>query len=266
MYTKYIMRNKSCTSILGQIISLGGLILLLVLFNSVVHAADSLYSYSANKQKQKKQSRWTLAGWMAQKRKISLMNQWLLANRNNNKYLFESYIGADHTRNDVFLNNGDSKINSYIVNRGHLAFYIFFIGFEGVMQDSEEGYQETKASFNLRLLGSSQQSTNITLKYGLWDQATDTEKFQGNFYEAELTLYLTHYFGLYTNYSQFLEAESDLLRQQKSLRQESGAFVDIGSLRLYGHWFREATDIVEVDSSSNAYRREGVLGGMKWFF
>lgn len=67
-------------------------------------AQEGLYEFIERKQAEKKQSRWTLAQWLALKERNGLMDQWLALNTAPNFLDFNIALEAadfDHTINGV---------------------------------------------------------------------------------------------------------------------------------------------------------------------
>jgi hypothetical protein len=139
------------------------LYLFLVIFNTAV-AATPYENYKA-----RSSDRWTIANWFETKHQIGLMDQWLSRNRKT-KNIFDTEFSLSYLQDEVATKNFDlseleSETNYY---GGEFSFYIYFFGLNATYYEDEEDSDNKiySGSANLRLLGSSNQTTRLIVFYG----------------------------------------------------------------------------------------------------
>lgn len=186
--------------------------------------SDNVYVVIQKQQEKKKQSRWSLGEWMIQERKIRLMDQWLALNTNE--------IGAEWK---LFYSNlnfeRDDSNDTLNGSKYGLELFYGFLGvkYEEINMDEERLLKNT--SIQLKLLGSSQQSTHFNVHYGISSSSKDSNP-KASFYGYSGDLYFYGGFGysfLYEEYSADSKTESVYY---DALRRENSLFIESGFIRL----------------------------------
>tara|TARA_B100001248_G_scaffold241870_1_gene208898 strand:- start:7507 stop:8349 length:843 start_codon:yes stop_codon:yes gene_type:complete len=243
---------------------------LILLFVSQIAHSQVILENLRQKQEKKEASRWTLAGWLAQKERIQMMDYWLAMNTKDDP--FEFSIGADSGDLDQSRSQGTSTSESSEDSlQYNFTAYASIIGIEGRWIDNEEAYEGSDISLHLRLLGASQQNTNINLEVGQYVRTLDIftfqdEEFKTTFYGGSLTLYLIKYFGIKGRYYQIQEDTSDNQVEISGSRTEFEAFIDYSFVRVYGQLYQEEMDFSLTGNNPIALEVDGVNAGLKIFF
>ena len=221
------------------------------------------------KQEQKQRTRWTLSDWLAQKERIRMMDYWLAMNTSDNP--FEFSLGVDSGSLTSELDDGTTPIDaSEQAVQYSVSAFASIVGLSGRLVDNSDNYNGSDLAFNVRILGSSQQNTNITLEYGQYLRtysvlsATD-EEFKTSYYGASFTLYLIKYFGIKGRYMHINPVESGNMIELSGSRTEVEAFIDYGILRIYGQWYSEPIEF-KNSTSTIENNRDGIQAGIKLFF
>lgn len=202
------------------------------------------------KQEEKQKSRWTLADWLATKRRMDLMDQWLLLN-------------THETAVEVFLDASQAKMNIedtprlYYREESYQRFQagVFFypLGLEYKMDKLGEG-SSIDYLFSLRLLGSSLQTTNLIVSYGrnVRENATDGD-LKNNFVQARGNLYIFDFLGLMGKYRLVHENQNEAATLSVQGSQVSyGAFLEYELVRLYFEIFREKNEFHTIPSNQSS--------------
>lgn len=225
------------------------------------------------KQEAKDAKRWSLSEWLEQKSRIKLMDSWLAYNKPSP---YEFFFSLDTSSLDQEVTDSSSNTvtqQSYRNYRGAFAAFVTVVGLYGEYEMSDEDLAQWKALFMLRLLGNSDQSTNLTLQYGLMNQSfknsadvlNDETQFQVA--GARMNFYLIDAFGLSGLYEHYFKAKSkDFQTEQEGYRYEAGAFIEYGALRLYGSWFDETMETLTNGSTQSTRSRRGILFGARFYF
>ena len=238
------------------------LLLLLSIFIPKFSYADDVYVIIQKKQKAKKTSRWTLASWMDTKKRMALMDQWLAFHSSST--VFEFFAGAVYA--PYKQQTADLIEKDYKITGGNLGLYWHNLGIETNYNTSDEDYTFWDAALALRLLGRAVQGTNLTVKYGVTNRAFDSETYQNQFFQTDLTFYLFGFFGVDGSYRMIFEGESETLKTKNSGKiVEAGAFIESGFIRLYGKWFNEEIDL-KLSSGTVTSTRTGTKFGINFYF
>ncbi len=223
------------------------------------------YSESKRKQTVKEAKRWSLSEWLEQKEKVKLMDSWLLFNPPSP---YEFFLGVDTSSlNQSLSSPGNPDVEQTYRNyRGSFAAFVSLVGLYGEYEQSDETLKQWKALFLLRLMGTSDQSTNLTLHYGLMNQDLQSDVTQYQVAGARLNFYLIKPFALTGLYEKIFEATSEQGIQGEGYRYEAGVHIEYGALRIYGSWFEESLDLVLPGSTTQLRRRQGILFGTRLYF
>ncbi len=235
-------------------------------FSSLAEAQYFQADFMKRRQADKESTRWTITDWMAQKKKIDLMSLWLAGNRS--KSVFEMDLGGGVQELKVKTESGGVSVeDNYNSTRYNLSMFVYMVGVQGSLVDSDEGYKQWSANLNLRLLGSSQQNTRFNIKYGYRERELDigNEKWAQQFAGAELNLYITHFMGVEGDYNYFFKDTSNSGTELSGEESRAGLFLEFGFLRLYGH-YRHDRETKRLSGIDTKVRREGFEYGAKLSF
>lgn len=230
------------------------LMLIIFLFSNTAMAIDGTYELIVNKkQEKKKNTRWTLTEWLQQKEKIRAMDMWLAMNTSSNP--FEFYIGGSQA-NLEFNNNQ----NSETLTQAEAGAFASITGVEYQYNNTDSFYQ-SRYMFTLRALGTSQQSTNLSLSYGGLQHSENTFLFKTDFYKASISLYLTQFFGIKAD-KVWINEDIDSLNNTFSGDEISGTvFIDFKALRIFGKYIKSTYELNNIKTN-----RDGVLTGIQVYF
>jgi hypothetical protein len=224
--------------------------------------------FSTQKQGNKTQSRWTIADYLLQKKSVQLMDHWLALNSSAN--LFEVFIGGGPlTYTYKSTTGGVTTSQSKTSQSYRLATYISIFGIEADYEQTDHDIITYSGAVALRLLGTSNQATHLTAKYGMQkridESSTPHEEWSNQFAEGTLNVYLVEFLGIQGTYRYYFPDESSIGTDLKGNRTSAGAFIDIGLLRLYGEYFQEK---LNYDSGTNITEREreGWEYGARFYF
>jgi len=217
-------------------------------------------------QKKKESSRWTLEDWLAQKQKVRLMDYWLALN--TSPVNFEGTLGGLS-----FSYEGESDLAPGVTNeddlsRGWLSLYYRIFGITGEFENWPGEITASSYLFNLRLLGTSLQSTQLTLHYGV-NQVEDANGNVGrknNFGAATLTIYIFQFFGLDSHYRQYLAAKDSSDTESDGNSLSYGVFLELGLLRVFGRVATEEWNYQPLSTSAYTTTSKGYEVGAQLFF
>jgi len=244
-------------------------LILVVLFclSPLAAFSEDVFVVIMKKQEEKKATRWSLAEWLNTKNRMGLMDQWL-ALHSSSESPFEFSGGGDFANYDLKNKINDGSLpttTSNKANRGRFAAYVSIVGLEGMYESSDEKYTAYSALLNLRLLGTSMQSTNINIQYGMRNLKFDLNEYQNYFYGGSLTLYMMDFFGLDALTRFYIGKRAGHGTRMSGNLTELGGFIDISFIRIYGTWFKELLKFTEV-TPSYTQTRTGVRAGLRFFF
>lgn len=238
--------------------------LILSLFSSSTFAlAEGVYTVIVQKQKEKEQSRWSLADWFSTKKKIALMDQWLALNSSTTwaeVILDYGNLGIEETMSD-----NSSTTKSFTRLGG--SFYLKFIGLEYNQYSAANRKKESDFRLNLLLLGSSVQSTHIRGFAGKREyELSDYSQYDQSLYGGSVTLYLASFLGLEYIYTKYRSQESqNSLFKMSAEKNEYGAFIEVSFLRIYYNFIKENT-LFKSNLSRVSKKDTGHQMGIKLFF
>lgn len=221
---------------------------------------EGTYEVIVRKQEEKRNSRWTLAEWLALKERNRWMDLWLAQNSRTSYYEF--YLEGRA------LNYGryESSHPDDIVNRnaygGTFAAYAGVVGLRGGYDAIDENQSTWFGSLNIRLFGRALQDTHINLEYGL----TGQDSFRNQFGAVSANLYLTRSFGLEGAYSKILPGQDEKHRSLEGESSRAGIFIDFGFLRVFGNWQKDFRHVEGAALPTREQFREGFGGGLRLYF
>lgn len=216
------------------------------------------YSRSGNSEN----VRWTLQSWMAQKQKFRLQDQWLALNRQQNFFEFNVSGGQssyETTDAGVTTKHDLTQISAQL--------WLSIFGLQYTRTDSSEDFVSQAARFNVRLFGTSTNSTHLTAFYGVRETEFESpsNEVENHFAGADLTLYLVDFFGLTSGYQKTFDGDDSLGNRREGQRVEYGAFVDIAFLRLSASFFEDKTNIRPSSGTPSEVKREGIQTGIQFY-
>lgn len=235
----------------------------IILANPLARAQGTFIGSGVYKRSQDKEStRWTLADWMTQKRSFKAMDQWLALNRTLSSFEFNIEGG----RQTYDLEVGGSTTKKEIDHYGASIYWSIF-GLEYQFEKSNENYERESAQFNLRILGTSSQTTNITGFYGIrkTSYSNPSNELENQYAGGRINLYFLDFFGVEGQYQKNFRAEDKNNTEYEGERIEYGVFIDLVFVRLYGKAFQDTnhkTDSVGVQTKES---REGSEAGIKLY-
>jgi hypothetical protein len=243
-------------------------LLLLAIFLVPLSAmGETVWEYVDRKLEKKKFKRWSLSSWFYQQEKMALQDQWLAMNIEEDHILTEFYI--DYAKSTFDVDTADNLNEEKAGWTAEAGMYWGILGFTGRQEAYEDIYTQKEAAINLRVIGSSQQSTNLTFTYGVRQLDGDnTENFQQNFYGGDISLYLVSFFGFdgrFRYYNRELnEQETTELRSQRS---QWGAFLDISFIRIFAYQFEENLKFKNMSTQAVSEQQiKGTATGIRLYF
>ncbi len=240
------------------------ILLSFILITPHASAIEGVYEVIIRKQQEKKASRWTLADWLMTKQKMALMDQWLALNSSSTwfEFLLEG-SGNKLTADNTPESRLPYEAQAY---RYQAAMYIKAFGLQGG-KDKVSGFQDSSFyQANLILLGSSAQSTNIQLHYGLRNLNLVEGKVSPSYWGASATLYLLPFLGALYDHRKYGDDSEGTLSLREGSRQEVGGFIDVWFLRLKGTYFKERLKLNTTASGDYDQQVSGWWAGAQLFF
>lgn len=178
--------------------------------------------------------RWTLQEWMEQKEKNRWMDQWLLLHTPSPYEFALEILSLDYA-----LKSSENPLQKHQSLTGSFTAYATLVGLElQTSNNASEGFIDNTGLFLLRLLGSSDQGSHITLGLGqkkrqYSDPALPLRtQILG---QVDLTLYLNHHFGFKFLHREFSPIEDHpVFGTLKGHEQFLSLFLDFANLRIFG--------------------------------
>lgn len=206
--------------------------------------ADDVYEVVVKRVEKKKASGWSLSEWLETKNRIALMDMWLAFHTPSP---YEFYLGGNYQ----FGMRSGSAYN------GGQVYFAAFASLFGLEVQRDQSYEKIiNGLFHMRLLGFSNQSTNITLHGGM--RFEGAEPARSAVAGVSATFYLMKYFGIDGLYRHIFKSQTTTAGYRLyGDRYEAGGFIDFKFLRLYGSYFHE--------EDQNPIRSGG-LAGVRLFF
>lgn len=218
---------------------------------------------AANREK----GRWSLTEWMEMKNKNRIMDMWLSM---NSPSPFEFSLAGFYSSHKT--ETKDSGVgSSYNSFSGEFSAYAQLVGLTAEYENNtEENYHDLSGMLNIRLLGNSIQNTAFTISLGqrTRDSSGNTpNRFDQQFAQGALQLYLTKYFGLDGKYRHFLTTTTDALGSVDGNIATAGLFLDFNAIRIFGEWYKEnQKSKLPAAASDTVIDRVGIRSGIKIFF
>ncbi len=241
--------------------------LIIYLFSHVA-MAETIWEYVDSKLEKKKFKRWSLSSWLYDKEKFALQDQWLAMNLDNDGLFFEMYLDYAKSNFDVDTANNENESTSGFSSE--VAAYLAFLGVNYRYEEYDTHYSHKELALNLRIIGSSHQSTHLILSYGSreFTGVDDTEEFTQPFYGGDISLYLLPFLGFDGRYRIYSRVEADDgTYEMESKRSQWGAFIDVSFVRIFAYQFEENFDFTVLGSGADDKRQtKGTAAGMRLYF
>jgi hypothetical protein len=247
--------------------------LLLLITVATVHAQALDWSPQSPTQEAKASRRWSLSQWMEQKGKVQWMDLWLKTPYDSSSrsgrggpWIYDVYIGGDynlHDRETVASlspapNEGDYRAIGY-----HAGFFMSVFGLHAKYENSEtEDRTVMDGLLQLRLLGISDQASNLTLFYGLHQQEFLDDTVTMPQAGGSLTFYLVNAWAVQGRYQHFFSKTSDAGNDIEGYRFEGTTWVEWGGVRFFGSWFHEPMEYT-TPAGNMRITRDGVSAGIR---
>ena len=237
-----------------------------LLFCSVAQA-ETVWEYVDKKLEKKKFKRWSLGSWLYTKEKMGLQDQWLSMNIDSDGVLSEYYV--DYAKSNFDRDTADNTNEEDDGFTGEFGAYWGILGIVGRVEEYGNIYTQKEGSINLRLIGSSHQSTHLTATYGIRDfKGSAEEEFKQNFYGGDISLYLLPFLGFDGRYRYYINTEnSQESHSLRSARSQWVMFIDIAFVRFFTYQFEE--NLVFNDHSSPILKElqiKGTAAGIRLYF
>ena len=194
------------------------------------------------------------------------MDQWLVM---NSPSPYEFYImGA---MSNYQLKEDTLAQVSHSTTAGGFGAYAQAIGLSGEYENNlDENYSDVTGLLNVRVLGSSLQTTSLTLSVGQrtrdYVENGQRESVRNPLSQVALQAYLTKYFGISGLYRYYYQANHDVLGTVEGTLVEGGLFIDFKGLRVFGNWHDDLQTNRPSTGPKKEYRRTGVRTGLVIFF
>lgn len=230
------------------------------------------YDFSPNSRSQIKKDaqRWSLSQWMEQKSNFKLMDVWL--NYNSTPSYSELYLGGHFSEYERLSQNVPGGFSlpdneDLAMTTGYLGGFVSIFGLHGeYARSSDEDRTISQAYAMLRIMGATDQGTNLTAFYGLRDEEMESPGYMDSVQNQQvggyLTLYIFRSFAIQGKYHHYFDETSDNGSTIGGHRMEASAWVEYGALRLYGTWYKEP---LTIDSGSGIFEieRSGFNAGFR---
>ena len=209
---------------------------------------------------------WTLADWLGQKSRNSLMDQWLALNSKSD--WFEMNVGGASQQYKLKSETGGVSTSTDQTAQTYVAdLYLSLLNLNGQYTKSDDNKESYGGAAGLRLLGASAQSTNLIVRYG-WRKLLDLkipEIWENQYAEGALQLYIFTEFGLTGNYRYYFPADSNRGTRLEGRKVTAGVFFEFSIFRISANYFQEP---LELSSNGVVTKQntDGFEGGLKLFF
>jgi hypothetical protein len=245
--------------------------MVLVLLSTVsLQAAANFQSDFMAKKKPKSTSgegvHWTLADWLSQKNKVSLMDQWLAAHRTNKWW--DTVLSGGGQQYTFKTGTASSTTSTSQTGQNYQAdVYLSILNLNGEYQKTNDGKESYNGALGLHLLGESAQSTGLVGRYGsrhLADLTTE-EKWDNQYVEGMLQLYIIEEFGVTSTYRYYFPSTSNQGDSLSGHKVSFGVYFEFSALRIFADYYQEPLQLAKngvVTSESS----DGFDGGLKLFF
>ena len=206
--------------------------------------ADDSFTFIIKKQEEKKNYRWSLAGWLETKEKMRLMDLWLALHAPSP---YEFIFGGD------YLTGSQTPGSSF--SGGSLFFIayasIFGLELKGQLKAPVDYWQ---AVFRLRIFGYHDQASNITLHAGVRTRQ-GTDSFRNALTGGSISIYVAKFFGIEGKAIHLFDSTPSPLGTQFSGTEfDMGAFIEFSFVRIFGKYFSHPSTLNGSEISETGVR------------
>lgn len=229
--------------------------------------AETVWEYVDRKIENKKGKKWSLSNWLFMKEKFALQDQWLALNTRNDTPPFEFYVDYSKLTFDSDTANNENEESDGV--NVEAAIYYSIVGISYRAESYTDLYKQQEGSFNLRIIGTSHQSTHLILLAGgrIFDDEAEGE-FRQTFHGGDISLYLLPFLGFDGRYRRYLNAENDdKTTEIESSRTQWGMFIDISFFRIFTYQFEENFDYKTISTGNKVEQQiKGTGVGVRLYF
>ena len=229
---------------------------------------NTVWEYVDSKLEKKEFKRWSLANWFYQKEQFALQDQWLAMNLDNDGIFVEFYL--DYAKSSFDLDTADNDNKNTVGHTTEAGFFAAFLGLNFRYEEYASHYKQKEAAINLRLIGSSHQSTHLILSYGAreFSSMDKTEEFSQPFYGGDISLYLTSFLGFDGRYRSYnLTKSEDETLEMESTRTQWGVFIEVSFFRIFAYQFEENYKYKFINTGDeNEKQTKGTATGIRFYF
>lgn len=217
-------------------------------------------------QKKKESSRWTLEDWLSQKSRINWMDYWLAMNTSpvnfEMEWKFSRWAFEQENR------SSSEKLLNQTMDSASISLYYRILGLTAEYDNFDKTFNRKKVRFNLRIIGTSLQSSHLTLFYGVQEVSDQASigHLEQSFGGGILNLYIFRFIGLSGYYESDFKATDKNQSQLEGNRWSYGAFLEWGFLRIYGNVLTESSLLKLVDTESSETIGKGTEVGIQFNF
>jgi len=231
---------------------------LILLFISNFSYGETVWEYVDKKIEDRKTKRWSLSNWLFMKEKFALQDQWLALNTNESSMPLDFYV--DYSKLKFDSDTADNQNEEEVGVNVESALYYSIIGISYRYELYEDLYNQKEGGLNIRLIGTTHQSTHLIISGGgrVFDDDALGE-FRQTYYGGDMALYLLPFLGFDGRYRRYLNSENeDKTHEMESIRTQWGMFVDLGPIRIFTYQFEEN---IELNQLSNGADTEQQIKG-----
>lgn len=226
--------------------------LIMASLTPLIGLADDVYTVVIKKQEDKTKYRWTLSDWLETRDRMRLQDLWLAI---HSPAPYEFYLDGNYQINSTLTGTATgSGLNVWQLG---FAGFVTIFGLEARYENSAD--QRWSGTFNLRVFGYHDQSTNLTFQLGLRNTTSgDGNSYRNGLAGAKLAIYLARPFGIEGLYQHYFPSTPNLSGALTTGdRFQGGLFLEFKFLRLYLDYFLNS----ETLATTNAF-----LIGTKVYF
>lgn len=210
--------------------------------------------------------RFSLQEWLENKDRRGMMDMWLAIHTPTPyEFMFGGSLFQYDSVATTNLISTTHRIKSY---DGEFHAYATLVGITGMYQNNnEEGFNDVTGQFNLRIFGTSTQSSNIVFHYGLRTRTAFDNSYRLNqLYPAvTLQIYLMKLFGIYGNYKLFSPVTESFYGDTSADELTAGIFIEYGLLRVFGNYYDERQNS-KLNGIETNIDRKGTKVGLQFHF
>jgi hypothetical protein len=210
--------------------------------------------------------RFSLQEWLENKDRRGMMDMWLAI---NTPTPYEFMLGGSLLQYDlVSTTNNISSAQRFKSYDGQIHAYANIVGITAQYQNNnEDGYNDVTGQFNLRIFGTSTQSSHITLHYGLRTRTAANGSYRLNqmYPSVTLQIYLMKLFGIYGNYRSYMPTSESFYGDTTGDELNAGIFIEYGILRVFGNYYNERQNS-KLNNLETTLDRKGTKIGLQFHF